>query len=306
MRGQHRLSRADRDLQIERAAITIAAADHLLITAGAGMGVDSGLPDYRGSEGFWNAHPPLREQRLRWIDLAQPDAFRTMPALAWGFYGSRLALYRGTQPHDGFRILRRWAATKQSFFVYTSNVDGQFQRAGFPPECILEIHGSLHHTQCLTPCHPEVHDASGLEILVDPDTLHATSRLPRCPRCSGMARPNVLLFGDDGFVRTRRNEQRRWFVRWLSAALLGRLVIVELGAGSSIPIVRHEGEMLARRTNVRLVRINLYEPESPAGVISIPGPALDTTRIINEILVSSLHRTTAFEPPARADCRAVV
>lgn len=75
MRGQHRLSRADRDLQIERAAITIAAADHLLITAGAGMGVDSGLPDYRGPEGFWNAHPPLRDRRLRWIDLANPEAF---------------------------------------------------------------------------------------------------------------------------------------------------------------------------------------------------------------------------------------
>ena len=50
MRGQHRLTREDRDLQIERAAITIAVADHLLITAGAGMGVDSGLPDYRGPE----------------------------------------------------------------------------------------------------------------------------------------------------------------------------------------------------------------------------------------------------------------
>jgi len=70
MRGQHRLTREDRDLQIERAAITIAVADHLLITAGAGMGVDSGLPDYRGPEGFWNAHPPLRHRRLRWIDLA--------------------------------------------------------------------------------------------------------------------------------------------------------------------------------------------------------------------------------------------
>ncbi|HEY5624492.1 MAG TPA: hypothetical protein VIV14_12090 [Gammaproteobacteria bacterium] len=90
MRGQYQSSRADRELQIKRAAITIAAADHLLITAGAGMGVDSGLPDYRGSDGFWNAYPPLREQRLRWIDLAQPDAFRTMPDLAWGFYGSRL------------------------------------------------------------------------------------------------------------------------------------------------------------------------------------------------------------------------
>lgn len=281
MRSQHRPSREDRDLRIERAARTIAAADHLLITAGAGMGVDSGLPDYRGPEGFWNAHPPLRDQRLRWIDLAQPDAFRTIPALAWGFYGSRLTLYRRTRPHDGFRILRRWAATKRSFFVYTSNVDGQFQRAGFPPERILEIHGSVQHTQCVTPCHPQVYDASGLEIPVDPDTLHAASRLPRCPRCKGMARPNVLLFGDDAFVRTRRDEQRHGFLRWLTGAQNGRLAIVELGAGPDIPTVRQKGEQLARCANVRLVRINLHDPEGPADIISIAGRARDATRAID-------------------------
>ena len=65
------------------------------------------------------------------------EAFRAMPERAWGFYGSRLDLYRRTRPHEGFRILRRWAEAKQSSFVYTSNVDGQFlwrtwqQRAGF-------------------------------------------------------------------------------------------------------------------------------------------------------------------------------
>lgn len=284
MHCHRRSSDEDRDVQIERAARTIAAADHLLITAGAGMGVDSGLPDYRGPEGFWNAHPPLREQRLRWIDLAQPDAFRTMPELAWGFYGSRLDLYRRTPPHDGFRILLRWAATKQSVFVYTSNVDGQFQRAGFPPERILEIHGSVQHTQCVAPCHSEVRDASGLEIPVDPDTLRATSRLPRCSRCRGTARPNVLLFGDDAFVRTRRNAQHHRFVRWLAEALDGRLAIVELGAGLDVPTVRCRGEILACRANVRLMRINLHDPEGPKGIISLPGRALDITRVIDGIL----------------------
>jgi len=111
------------------------------------MGVDSGLPDYRGAEGFWNA-PPLRDRRLRWIDLANPEAFRAMPERAWGFYGSRLDLYRRTRPHEGFRILRRWAEAKQSSFVYTSNVDGQFlwrtwqQRAGF--DRLYPLHAIRH------------------------------------------------------------------------------------------------------------------------------------------------------------------
>ena len=61
---------------------------------------------------------------------------------AWGFYGHRLNLYRRTEPHRGFYIMRQWAdARPEGGFVFTSNVDGQFQKAGF--EDVLECHGSL-------------------------------------------------------------------------------------------------------------------------------------------------------------------
>lgn len=49
---------------IEHAAKTITNAKALLITAGAGIGVDSGLPDFRGPEGFWKAYPPLKKRNL--------------------------------------------------------------------------------------------------------------------------------------------------------------------------------------------------------------------------------------------------
>src|SRR5689334_25005330 len=87
-------------------------ADGLLITAGAGMGVDSGLPDFRGREGFWRAYPPFAELGLDFRSLANPRWFRDDPALAWGFYGHRRNLYRETEPHEGFAILRRWAARR--------------------------------------------------------------------------------------------------------------------------------------------------------------------------------------------------
>ena len=103
----------------------------MIVTAGAGMGVDSGLPDFRGAEGFWNAYPVYRKLGLNFEDLANPHWFESDPCLAWGFYGHRLALYRRTGPHAGFEILRRWADAKpQGAFVFTSNVDGQFQRCG--------------------------------------------------------------------------------------------------------------------------------------------------------------------------------
>lgn len=95
---------------VDKAVSWIKDADGLLITAGAGMGVDSGLPDFRGQEGFWRAYPALRHEGFSFEQMATAERFEKDPALAWGFYGHRLRLYRETEPHEGFSILRRWAA----------------------------------------------------------------------------------------------------------------------------------------------------------------------------------------------------
>ena len=117
------------DLALDQAARLIVSADAFLIGAGAGMGVDSGLPDFRGKEGFWSAYPPYERLGLDFVALASPRWFAKDPTLAWGFYGHRMGLYRQTAPHEGFSILRRWAsAARHGGFVFTSNVDGQFQR----------------------------------------------------------------------------------------------------------------------------------------------------------------------------------
>lgn len=83
---------------------------------------------------------------IEFRSIANPAAFKDNPRLAWGFYGHRLALYRNTVPHDGFRLLKL-IAEKMPYgaFVTTSNVDGQFQKeAGFEEARILEVHGSIH------------------------------------------------------------------------------------------------------------------------------------------------------------------
>jgi NAD-dependent SIR2 family protein deacetylase len=96
---------------IKQAAEVIAQSDAIVILAGAGMGVDSGLPDFRGREGFWQAYPALAKTGHCFEEIANPQAFETTPDLAWGFYGHRLNLYRHTEPHDGFNILKKWANT---------------------------------------------------------------------------------------------------------------------------------------------------------------------------------------------------
>ena len=148
----HHIEPVDR-VAVKRAAALLEQADALIIAAGAGMGVDSGLPDFRGQEGFWRAYPALRAAQIDFYDIASPSAFVSAPERAWGFYGHRLALYRKTVPHPGFELLRRWGERMtHGLSVFTSNVDGQFQLAGFDPAHIHECHGSIHHLQCLEPC----------------------------------------------------------------------------------------------------------------------------------------------------------
>ena len=75
------------DLQsnLQRAAEIISGADALVIGAGAGIGVDSGLPDFRGNEGFWQVYPALARAQFNFTEVASPRTFQRDPSLAWGF-----------------------------------------------------------------------------------------------------------------------------------------------------------------------------------------------------------------------------
>lgn len=252
---------------IDRAAELLAGAEALLICAGAGMGVDSGLPDFRGDHGFWQAYPPYQRLGLRFVELADPVHFVDDPTLAWGFYGHRLELYRKTVPHPGFELLKRWGVTRR---VFTSNVDGQFQRAGF--EHVAEVHGSIHHLQCVEPCTEDIWPAE-IEVEVDPETMRAVGGLPSCRNCGGLARPNILMFGDHSWVADRSQVALDELTAWRR----GRrgLVVVELGAGSAVPTVRRQAELASAATGA-LIRINPREPDVRHGRgVSLPMGAVE-------------------------------
>ena len=240
---------------IRLAAEAISQASALLITAGAGMGVDSGLPDFRGNSGFWRAYPALKGYPFE--EMANPKWFVSDPTRAWGFYGHRLNLYRKTVPHAGFEILIKWSKHIPAF-VYTSNVDGQFQKAGFSEDKIVECHGSIHHFQHLNTIKhgDEIWSAEGYNIDVDMSTVRAKAPLPK--RDKQILRPNILMFGDWGWCDDRTNEQYNNFEQWQNDTDMTHLVIVEMGAGTAIPSVRN----LSRRFKEKggtLIRINPRE-----------------------------------------------
>ena len=265
---------------VARAREALSHADALLIGAGAGMGVDSGLPDFRGNAGFWKAYPPYATRGLSFVEMANPKGFRQDPAFAWGFYGHRLSLYRETTPHAGFELLRRYGDTlPHGAFVFTSNIDGHFQAAGFSEDRVVECHGTLQHLQCLQACTDEVWSAADLEVVVDIATMRAEEPLPRCPRCGEVARPNVLMFGDWHWVADRTNAQEQRLQDWLNGDL-GRLVILEMGAGTAVPTVRHTSETVARAVDATLIRINPRESHVPPGHIGFATGALEALDVL--------------------------
>jgi NAD-dependent SIR2 family protein deacetylase len=167
------------------------------------------------------------------------------------------------------------SGTELSCVLMTSNVDGQFQKAGFDTDRILEIHGSIHRLQCTVPCCPKLWSADSLQVSVDAAALHATSALPFCPRCGAVARPNILMFGDRSWISHASDYQESAFESWLRTLGGKRLVIIECGAGTAIPSIRWISGNVAEKSNSPLIRINPREAQVLPGQFSIPTGALE-------------------------------
>ena len=246
-------------------------ADTLVITAGAGMGCDSGLPAFRTPDGFWKEYPALGNLGLNFADIATPDSFRTDARLAWGFYGHRLNLYRNTEPHEGFSILKTLAESKKDYVVVTSNVDGAFQKAGFDPAKIYEVHGTIYKLQCVKPCCQELWSAEEFTPVVEDCRL--MNDLPLCPNCGKIARPNICMFGEDFWIETEHHSYR------CASRAVNKLynpIILEFGAGDSIPAIRWFGER--HICDLPLIRVNPLPSSQAFGVIDVSMTALEFCR----------------------------
>jgi NAD-dependent SIR2 family protein deacetylase len=264
------------DDALARARGLLADASALLIGTGAGMGADSGLPTFRGSDGFWQAFPPARRLGICFRELAQPRWFDEQPRLAWAFYGWRLAAYRAARTHAGHAALalaiRRIGSRNAASL--TSNVDGIALRA-WPDILHAEVHGSIHHWQCTVPCCGDLWPAG--EVAFDQERFELTGELPRCHRCGSVARPNILMFGDSTWISRRTDGQEQALSAWF-ADHSGALAL-EIGAGSAIATIRH----LCARTGGGVVRINPDhdEPDEPPATVTIrSGAAAALTAIM--------------------------
>lgn len=247
------------DITRTRIKQLIDQADGVVILAGAGMGVDSGLPDFRGTSGIWT------QAKEDFMALATARGFDDDPVKSWNFYIQRILMYGNTEPHQGYHLLLGMMADmKKDHFVVTTNVDGHFIKAGYDPNRIYEMHGSLGYAQCNQPCTRDIYPMPRFTAEVA-----NAEEIPRCTRCGYILRPNVMMFSDSSLVWRNIDAGENRYRTWATAKMC--ILGIEIGAGTAIPSLRWFGE----EKTAALIRINPAEYQvSRSRDIWLPNTAL--------------------------------
>ena len=147
-------------------------AKKIVFVTGAGISQESGIPTFRGKNGYWGKHDPMK--------LATIDAFYDDPKLVWEWYDDRRKNIFSAQPNPGHKAIAELEKLAK-VVVLTQNIDGLHQRAG--SSHVLELHGSIIRIKC-TICN--YHD----------DITGGFQELPPLCKCGNILRPDVIWFGE--------------------------------------------------------------------------------------------------------------
>ena len=237
---------------------------NLTVLTGAGVSAESGIPTFRGPEGYWTVgsahyHPQQMATR-RMFDL--------MPAEVWRWYLYRIGVCAKAGPNPGHHALVQIERLLQNrFTLITQNVDGLHLRAGSSLERTFMIHGNLFFMRCAGECSPEIYPipqwlsrhASDLPLS---DAEHSALR---CPACGGWTRPHVLWF-DEAY-----DEIHFKFESSLAAAeRTGLLIIAGTSGATNLP------NLVAQRVYANggtVIDINIAENPFTELARSSPGGA---------------------------------
>jgi len=150
-------------------------AKHVVVSTGAGISAESGIPTFRGKEGLW--------KKYRAEELATPTAFAQNPELVWEFYEWRRGIIAEKKPNPGHKVLARWESVFPVFSLITQNIDGLHQKAGSTD--MLELHGNIWKLRCTEEGTISENHETPLKKIP-----------PLCPDCGALLRPHVVWFGE--------------------------------------------------------------------------------------------------------------
>lgn len=158
----------------------------IMVLTGAGISAESGLPTFRGKDGYW-----IKDgKNYKPMELATYETFIKMPEIVWEWYHHRRSVYSKAEPNKAHKSLVELEEfckeNNKLFLLVTQNVDNLHQRSGIESKNIFEVHGNIYGMRCSADCD---------EIISQiPNDLF--EGVPKCPACGENARPNVLWFDE--------------------------------------------------------------------------------------------------------------
>jgi len=220
----------------------------VLWLTGAGISAESGIPTFRGKEGYWQ----VGSRNYQPEEMATSAAFRQMPEEVWAWYLYRRGVCSRAEPNAAHRAL--CSAEQRGgdrFLLVTQNVDGLHLRAGNTLDRTYQIHGNIDFMRCSHECLPApVPMPGGIDVAWDkgrPVTDRELEAL-QCPSCGALARPHVLWF-DESY-----DEANFRFQSAIDAAQHASLVVV-VGTTGATSLPMHIGSIAAQR-GVPMIVVN--------------------------------------------------
>ena len=241
----------------------VRAREGLIIAlTGAGISAESGIPTFRGEEGYWTVGSEVYHPQ----ELATNAAFRRMPDDVWQWYLYRRTVCNRAEPNPAHgAVVALEEGLGDRFRVITQNVDGLHLRAGNSMERTYQVHGNIDYMRCFEECTTELFAIPEEIGEVERGTVVASEAMAllRCPRCQERARPHVLWFDE-----TYDEEWFRFESSIRDAAAAALILIVGTSASTTLPwhVVQ-----LGAQVGACLIDINIAD--NPFGEIAekVPG-----------------------------------
>lgn len=215
---------------IEFAADLLRQSKHAVILTGAGISTPSGIPDFRSTgTGLWSRDEPL--------EVASLSTFRTNPESFFNWFRPLASQIFYSQPNPAHIALAELEASGIVKSIITQNIDALHQKAG--SKTVIEMHGTMLTLTC-SQCYHKVEAQAYLESFVE------LGKMPLCPRCNQLLKPDVILFGE-------QLPQAAWYKAQKAARACDLMVVV----GSSLEVLPVAGlPMQALDRGAHLIIIN--------------------------------------------------
>lgn len=230
-------------------------ARSIVVSTGAGVSAESGVPTFRDPGGLWS--------RFRPEELANLDAFLANPDLVWAWYSWRRELIAAVQPNPGHYALAEWEAMVPDFTLITQNVDNLHRRAGSAR--VIELHGNIERSFCMD-CRRAAAPGEVVPAAAATEAAAPSARVPRCA-CGGLLRPDVVWFGE---MLPQEAVREAWEAAGRADLFFSVGTSGEVYPAAQLPAVAREGGAWTVEINPRpsAVARHMHEMlEGPSGVI---------------------------------------